>query len=155
MIEITAKPPFSLYSVISSHGWARLAPIQIVEHPAALTTILRIRRERIVRLQIEGTQNGVTVSCDQNLDSGGWKEIETSVSWMLALNDNFQDFYQLTNNEPRLKHVEDKAQGRLLRSPTLFEDVIKTILTTNTSWVGTIRMNKSLVSQFGDPLPGV
>jgi 3-methyladenine DNA glycosylase/8-oxoguanine DNA glycosylase len=155
MIEITAKPPFSLYSVISSHGWARLAPIQIVEHPAALTTILRIRRERIVRLQIEGTRNGVTVSCDQNLDSGGWKEIETSVSWMLALNDNFQDFYQLTNNEPRLKHVEDKAQGRLLRSPTLFEDVIKTILTTNTSWAGTIRMNKSLVTQFGDPLPGV
>jgi 3-methyladenine DNA glycosylase/8-oxoguanine DNA glycosylase len=36
----------------------------------------------------------------------------------------------------------------------LFEDTVKTILTTNTSWSGTIRMTESLVTQFGDPLPG-
>jgi 3-methyladenine DNA glycosylase/8-oxoguanine DNA glycosylase len=47
-----------------------------------------------------------------------------------------------------------KAQGRLLRSPTLFEDVIKTILTTNTTWAGTIRMTEAVVTQFGDRSPG-
>jgi 3-methyladenine DNA glycosylase/8-oxoguanine DNA glycosylase len=41
-----------------------------------------------------------------------------------------------------------------LRSPSLFEDVIKTILTTNTLWAATLRMNKNLINQFGEPLPG-
>ncbi|MGD2144287.1 MAG: Fe-S cluster assembly protein HesB, partial [Anaerolineae bacterium] len=40
-----------------------------------------------------------------------------------------------------------------LRSPTFFEDVVKTILTTNTSWPGTIRMVARLVAEFGAPLP--
>ena len=50
--------------------------------------------------------------------------------------------------------MEAKAQGRVLRSPTLFEDVVKTILTTNTLWSATKRMTANLVNQFGDPLPG-
>jgi 3-methyladenine DNA glycosylase/8-oxoguanine DNA glycosylase len=41
-----------------------------------------------------------------------------------------------------------------LRCPTLFEDVVKTILTTNTLWAATIRMNQALVEQFGEPLEG-
>jgi 3-methyladenine DNA glycosylase/8-oxoguanine DNA glycosylase len=72
---------------------------------------------------------------------------------MLALNEDFSELYKLTKKEPKLNDVEKKAQGRLLRSPTLFEDTIKTILTTNTSWAGTIRMTESLVKQFGEPLP--
>jgi len=76
------------------------------------------------------------------------------VKWMLALNNDFSEFYKLTKNEPKLNHVEEKAQGRLLRSPTLFEDTIKTILTTNTSWTGTIRMTEALVNHFGEPIPG-
>ncbi|MGE5248833.1 MAG: DNA-3-methyladenine glycosylase family protein, partial [Bacteroidota bacterium] len=42
--------------------------------------------------------------------------------------------------------------GRVLRSPTLFEDVIKTILTTNTLWSATKRMNLNLIQHYGAPL---
>jgi len=59
----------------------------------------------------------------------------------------------LARTEPKLAQVEKRAQGRILRCPTLFEDLIKTILTTNTTWTGTIRMVAGLVDQFGDPLP--
>ena len=45
-----------------------------------------------------------------------------------------------------------RAQGRILRSPSLFEDTVKTILTTNTSWDGTKRMAAALVAEFGTPL---
>ena len=51
-----------------------------------------------------------------------------------------------------MNRAAQRAQGRILRSPTLFEDVIKTILTTNTLWAATIRMNNNLVAQFGAPL---
>jgi 3-methyladenine DNA glycosylase/8-oxoguanine DNA glycosylase len=71
---------------------------------------------------------------------------------MLGLEQDFSDFYTLVRDEPRLVHVIERAQGRVLRCPTLFEDTVKTILTTNTSWSGTIRMVEGLVSGFGQPL---
>ncbi|CAN0059900.1 unnamed protein product, partial [Phaeothamnion confervicola] len=39
--------------------------------------------------------------------------------------------------------------GRLFRSPTLFEDMVKTITNCNVKWSGTVRMNKLLCSEFG------
>src|SRR6202022_870337 len=40
------------------------------------------------------------------------------------------------------------------RSPTVFEDVVKTICTTNTSWGGTTRMVNALVEHLGEKAPG-
>jgi 3-methyladenine DNA glycosylase/8-oxoguanine DNA glycosylase len=80
-------------------------------------------------------------------------EISATVTWMFALDMDFSEFYKLARTEPKLAQARKKAQGRVLRSPTLFEDVIKTILTTNTLWAATKRMNANLVGQFGDPLP--
>lgn len=39
------------------------------------------------------------------------------------------------------------------RSPFSLHSVIRTILTTNTAWSGTIRMNAALVALYGDRLP--
>jgi 3-methyladenine DNA glycosylase/8-oxoguanine DNA glycosylase len=72
---------------------------------------------------------------------------------MLGLDQDLSPFYELASQEPKLAHVPGSARGRILRSPTLFEDVLKTILTTNTLWAATIRMNQNLVNQFGAPLP--
>ena len=60
----------------------------------------------------------------------------------------------MARRHPTRAGAADRARGRILRSPTLFEDVLKTILTTNTLWAATIRMNKNLVAQFGATLPG-
>jgi 3-methyladenine DNA glycosylase/8-oxoguanine DNA glycosylase len=46
-----------------------------------------------------------------------------------------------------------RGLGRLLRSPTLFEDVIKTICTTNIQWGGTRVMVRQLVHSLGDSGP--
>ena len=79
-------------------------------------------------------------------------EIARKATWMLGLTQDFSAFYALAREEPKLAQVEKRAQGRLLSSPTLFEDTVKTMLTTNTSWAGTIRMVEALVTQFGAPL---
>ena len=39
----------------------------------------------------------------------------------------------------------------MLRSPTVFEEVVKTICTTNCAWSGTVRMVSSLVEHLGAP----
>jgi N-glycosylase/DNA lyase len=42
----------------------------------------------------------------------------------------------------------------MLRSPTVFEDVVKTICTTNCAWGGTVRMVTALVDELGTAAPG-
>jgi 3-methyladenine DNA glycosylase/8-oxoguanine DNA glycosylase len=44
--------------------------------------------------------------------------------------------------------------GRMLRAPTVFEDVVKTICTTNTAWSGTRKMTAALVQSLGTEAPG-
>lgn len=153
-IELHAQPPFSLNSVVHSHGWARLAPFRMIEGNNDLSYIYQTSNHQVVELKINEIPNGVSVVIQDKIPPDGIEEIKSAVTWMLALNEDFDEFYKLTKSEPKLSKVEEKAQGRLLRSPTLFEDTIKTILTTNTSWAGTIRMTESLVTQFGDPYPG-
>jgi 3-methyladenine DNA glycosylase/8-oxoguanine DNA glycosylase len=152
-MKLPAHPPFSLSSVIHSHGWARLAPFQLDEDEEELNYVYHLKKSQVIKLNIKEIADGVKVGTQGEVNQNDQAEITAAVTWMLALNEDFSEFYQLTRNEPKLRHVEEKAQGRLLRSPTLFEDTIKTILTTNTSWAGTIRMTESLVTQFGDPLP--
>src|SRR5207245_2481087 len=45
--------------------------------------------------------------------------------------------------------VIEKGAGRMLRSPTVFEDLVKTICTTNCSWGLTKNMVTNLVQKLG------
>jgi 3-methyladenine DNA glycosylase/8-oxoguanine DNA glycosylase len=152
-LTLHAHPPFSLSSVLRSHGWVKLAPFAADEHGSRLSRIDRLHSERVVEMLIREVGGAVTVDLPGGLMQSELHEVEDKVTWMLGLDQDFSTFYEVARGEPKLGQVEARAQGRVLRSPTLFEDVVKTILTTNTSWTGTIRMVESLVSGFGDPLP--
>ena len=152
-LTLHARPPFSLSSVLRSHGWVKLAPFAADEEGSQLSRIERLDSGRVVELLIREAHGGVTVDLPGDLMHSELREVEDKVTWMLGLDQDFSTFYEVARTEPKLAQVEARAQGRVLRSPTLFEDVVKTILTTNTSWAGTIRMVEALVSGFGDPLP--
>lgn len=152
-ITLPARPPFSLYSVIHSHGWIRLHPFREEGDSSGMAYLAQLDSGQVVELHIQETPNGVDISFDSELNADDCTEIERAASWMLGLDQDFSAFYQMARQEPRLANAAQRAQGRILRSPTLFEDVIKTILTTNTLWAATIRMNNNLVSQFGAQLP--
>jgi 3-methyladenine DNA glycosylase/8-oxoguanine DNA glycosylase len=152
-LSLPALPPFSLSSVVRSHGWVRLTPFAADEHGFRLSRIERLDTGRVIELVIQEANGGVTVEVSAELRQAELDEVQRKVTWMLGLQQDLSAFYAVARTEPKLAQVEARAQGRILRSPTLFEDVVKTILTTNTSWAGTTRMVEALVSQFGDPLP--
>ena len=151
-LTLPAHPPFSLSAVVRSHGWVRLAPFAEAEG-GGLARVERLASGRVVELLIREATGSVSVEVDGQLSEAERDEIRSKVVWTLGLDQDFSAFYVLARGEPKLAQVVERAQGRLLRSPTLFEDVVKTILTTNTAWSGTIRMTEALVSRFGDPLP--
>jgi 3-methyladenine DNA glycosylase/8-oxoguanine DNA glycosylase len=152
-LSLPARPPFSLPSVVRSHGWIQLAPFEEDESAGELRYVDRLASGRVALLRIREAPGGVSVAVADELDPAEQAEVASRVTWMLGLDQEFASFYELARQEPKLAHVAARARGRILRSPTLFEDVAKTILTTNTLWAATIRMNKNLVNQFGAPLP--
>jgi 3-methyladenine DNA glycosylase/8-oxoguanine DNA glycosylase len=75
------------------------------------------------------------------------------VRQVLSLDLDLTPFYAIAAEDPDLAWVVTGA-GRMVRSPTVFEDVVKTICTTNTSWGGTTRMVNALVQHLGAKAPG-
>src|SRR5207302_4890069 len=79
--------------------------------------------------------------------------IMAQVRHVLSLDLDLTPFYTVAAQDPDLAWVLTGA-GRMVRSPTVFEDVVKTICTTNTSWGGTTRMVNALVQQLGEKASG-
>jgi len=152
-LTLSARPPFSLSAVVNSHGWISLVPFGKDDRTGGLTRVEQLDSGRVVEMGVREAPGGVSVEVDGELSETERDEVTRKVEWMLGLDQDFSAFYALAREEPKLARIAQQAQGRLLRSPTLFEDVVKTILTTNTTWSGTIRMVESLVTQFGQPLP--
>ena len=152
-IALSAQPPFYLPSVVRSHGWIQLSPFLADDHTGGFTYLIQLDTGRVAEIRIQEAQDGVRVEVDSPLTPKEQSEVSNKVAWMLGLDQEFGTFYALVHDEPKLAHIVSEARGRILRSATLFEDVIKTILTTNTLWAATIRMNRNLVEQFGASLP--
>jgi N-glycosylase/DNA lyase len=72
---------------------------------------------------------------------------------MLRLDEDLSGFYAVAARDPELAWVTAGA-GRMLRSPTVFEDVVKTLCTTNCAWSGTVRMVSAIVGELGPAATG-
>jgi 3-methyladenine DNA glycosylase/8-oxoguanine DNA glycosylase len=151
-LHLPARPPFSFRAVADSHGWRQLAPYS--GDADGLAYVICLSTGRVVELRLAEAAGGAVVEVDDALDAPEQAEVVALAEWMLGLDQDLAAFYAAAQGEPRLARAAERSQGRLLRGPTLFEDVVKTILTTNTAWSGTIRMVQALVDLYGDPLPG-
>jgi 3-methyladenine DNA glycosylase/8-oxoguanine DNA glycosylase len=150
---LNARQPFNFHSVVNSHGWIQLAPFRFDEGTQVLYYVDRLANSRVVQYCISRTPKGVDVEVAARLNKAEQNEIAQKVEWMFGLDQDFSAFYKAARPEPKLRRAEKLARGRVLRSPTFFEDVLKTILTTNTLWAATRRMNLNLIASFGEPLP--
>lgn len=80
-----------------------------------------------------------------------WTAVRSAVGHFLRVDDDLQPFYTRCREagEPFV-HAERTGFGRLMRSPTLFEDIVKILATTNTTWAGTKSMVANLVALADD-----
>src|SRR5260370_15026487 len=78
--------------------------------------------------------------------------VMAQVRHVLSLDLDLTPFYAVAAEDPDLAWVLTGA-GRMVRSPTVFEDVVKTICTTNTSWGRTTRMVNALVQHLAETAP--
>jgi len=151
-LHLPAKPPFSFTHLIRSHGWVQLHPFETDDDHSELRYITQLKSSKVVSLHVQGEHDGVAVCIAEQVNPDELQEIEETITWMLELDFDIAAFYQIARDEPKLAHAETNARGRILRCAMIFEDVVKTILTTNTSWGGTKRMVRGLVEKYGAAL---
>lgn len=72
------------------------------------------------------------------------------ISRMLRLDETAEDVARFHRVDRRWKRT---GRARLFRSPTLFEDLIKTVTNCNVQWSGTIRMNERLCAVVNPAFP--
>jgi 3-methyladenine DNA glycosylase/8-oxoguanine DNA glycosylase len=133
--------PVDFKRTLASHGVADLLPNRLDEEGWTLETTLDIGgRARTVRLS-ESRPGYAEVT-------GATKPALAIVRHMLRLDEDLSRFYALIADDAELSWAAQGA-GRMLRSPTVFEDVVKTVCTTNCAWSGTVRMVSALVEHLG------
>jgi 3-methyladenine DNA glycosylase/8-oxoguanine DNA glycosylase len=148
-LNLTARQPFRFQSVVDSHGWVQLAPFRHDEEHKTVFYTDCLANGRVVEYRIREAPKGVRVDVPGTLSRGERSEIAGKVTWMFGLDMDFTAFYRAARGELKLRKARRLAHGRVLRSPTFFEDVLKTILTTNTLWSATKSMNLKLIDTFG------
>jgi N-glycosylase/DNA lyase len=72
--------------------------------------------------------------------------IKRDVRHIFRLDDDLAAFYTLAEEDADLAWVRGVGAGRLLRGPGVWEDLVKTICTTNCSWALTKKMVAGLVT---------
>ena len=143
--------PIHFYRTIISHGLAFLPPSSVDEAKKAFRTVLRIG-DRPAAITLTERDKAIHIEADSKLSAGDRDTIRDAVTRMFRLDDDLSPFYAMIAEDPLLEWAAAGA-GRLLASPTVFEDVIKTICTTNCAWSATIRMTTALVELGGGTFP--
>jgi 3-methyladenine DNA glycosylase/8-oxoguanine DNA glycosylase len=147
--------PVDLWRTLQSHGFAELPPLAPDEEARTLQATLRVPRGKPRRVTIGAARRGIArIEVRGPAPSPSARAaIAAGVSHILRLDQDLSTFYAIAEDDPDLAWVRTGA-GRMLRSPTVWEDVIKTLCTTNCSWSLTTTMVRALVTHLGEPAAG-
>jgi N-glycosylase/DNA lyase len=143
--------PVDLARTLLSHGVADLPPNEIAPDGTRLNTVLLAgERAWLVEVSADGSggarlgvPTGVTAPPAELRPA-----LAAQIRHMLRLDEDLSAFYLIAAGDPALAWAVAGA-GRMMRSPTVFEDVVKTICTTNCTWSATVRMVTALVRELG------
>jgi 3-methyladenine DNA glycosylase/8-oxoguanine DNA glycosylase len=147
--------PVDLRRTIQSHGLVDLPPFRPDEDGRALEATLRVAPREARTIRISEAEPGlarIEVAGPRLTTAARAGALETA-RHVLRLDDDLSGFYARAVDDPDLAWAT-RGAGRLVRSQTVFEDVVKTICTTNCAWSATERMVGALVQHLGDSAPG-
>jgi 3-methyladenine DNA glycosylase/8-oxoguanine DNA glycosylase len=159
-LYLSMPPPFDFQAAAYSHGWVLLAPNYWDHEVGMLSRIEQLHDRQVVQVKLNAAGKPdrprikIRVRHYDGINKNAKKALKDSVGRMFRQQENFNEFFALCNQEGgRWTQIAGQGWGRLLRSPTIFEDIVKTICTTNIQWAGTKSMVQNLVNTFGEPFP--
>jgi len=137
---------FSYRFTVRGHGWYDLAPFQL-EGDRLSFVASRGNDGRPVTVFVGEHAGGLEIEVDAGCDLDG---VKADVRHILRIDEDLTEFYSRIEQSKAILWVKRNGAGRLLRSSTVWEDLVKTICTTNCSWSLTRIMVANLVDKLGE-----
>jgi len=134
--------PISFARTVYSHGLAQLPPAAVEASPLVYRRRLRVGA-RVVDVAMREGNATIIAETTSSLRRTDAARVKAAIVRMFRLRDDLAPFYAAIAGDGALSWASTGA-GRILASPTVFEDVVKTICTTNCAWSATIRMTGAL-----------
>lgn len=150
--SISTPRKFKLSSTIYSHGWSSLPPFRVNKEKMALQLTLGVSSGKHAILEIEQKSSSllsITAQPSAALSQVDKRELVSLVRSSLRMDEDYSEFYREARRHFHYRWIPRTGAGRLLRSPTVFEDVVKMICTTNCSWALTEIMINNLCNKLG------
>jgi N-glycosylase/DNA lyase len=147
--KIGIPSDFNFKTAVYSHGWCDLSPFKLDGETWELSYVFSHPDANRFSASIHDSGDGIVIETDSLVADRD--RLIRDVRHILRLDEDLGDFYSQSNKQKRLRWVAEMSAGRLLRSPTVWEDLVKTICTTNCSWSLTKIMVGNLVEKLGAP----
>ena len=171
-ITISTPSNFNFRRTVMSHGWYALPPFEFDNEKWTLTRVIDLGSAKPVTVILSEAKRGMLngnqasglltverrarrlrtqllVNYSRPVGKRAAEKIVRDVRHMFRLDDDMSLFYEAVSAQPEFAWIATQGAGRLLRSPTVFEDLVKMICTTNCSWALTEKMVNSLVNELG------
>lgn len=143
---------FHFQRTVYSHGWYSLPPFILDRENWRLSYVFsgeQLEKPFFATLGEENNKLKIEVSANE-ITPAKQAKILRDARHILRLDDDLNHFYKITKKEKEFRWIPEYSAGRLLRSPTVFEDLVKTICTTNCNWAMTRKMVSNLVEKLGE-----
>lgn len=148
-LRILTPRTFSFKRTIISHGWYGLLPFVLDDAKYELTRVIDLGSKPPVTIVMSGRKSHVRINTSRALGKTDAAKVTRDARHILRLDDDLQPFYLATGTDPEFAWIGTQGAGRMLRSPTVYEDLVKMICTTNCSWALTTKMVTGLVENLG------
>jgi 3-methyladenine DNA glycosylase/8-oxoguanine DNA glycosylase len=159
-MKFTIDPPrgFSFWPTVYSHGWCALPPFRLHHDEGLLRFAVRLSTERTVAVAVRERGGGcieMELHRGVRLAAAHRRELVSRIRSCLRIDEDLSEFYAEARRYPSYRWIPKKGAGRLLRAPTVFEDVVKMLCTTNCSWALTEVMIGNLCAKLGEAVDSV
>lgn len=138
------------------HGWFDLAPHAWDPATGTLDTVVAVGGTGFdvrVSTQPGGDTPRARIAAARPPTRARSDGLRSRLRRMLRLDVDLREFWGACARSDRLRWVPGARAGHLMQSPTLFEDLLKILFTTNCSWSLTRSMTRNLVDALGAPAP--
>ena len=155
-LAIPTPRDFNFWHTAFSHGWCALPPFSHDRTTRTLSRIFSLRDSHAVACSITSRGSTVRIHLTPSavLTPTQQKSLVLQVRTCLRLDEDFREFHREARRYPAHRWIANSGAGRLLRAPTVFEDAVKMICTTNCTWALTTLMVSNLVQSAGARAPG-
>jgi N-glycosylase/DNA lyase len=148
-LKIPTPRNFSFRRTVASHGWYQLSPFALDTSKWELSRVIDVGAKPPVTIFLTEQKRHVHVKTSRAVTKSEAAIILGDARHILRLDDDLNPFYLSITNDPEFSWIGEQGAGRLLRSPTVYEDLVKMICTTNCSWALTLKMVNGIVNNLG------